>query len=105
MKTFILSYSTQARDNVVKWADESPLVSYWRTELPFSIFLVSDSSAFDLAKSFEKGLGDIARYVISEIGDGVQGRLTEESWKVINQSSKRVDYSKRYMLDTSLFRK
>jgi len=82
MKAYVIVFNSVAgpRDRIKQWADKSPLVHTWRGDLPMALYVLSESSASELAKDLESKLGKTGRYLILEIGENRQGRLPQESW-------------------------
>lgn len=86
-KSYVLIYSARdlTHEEVKAWADASPLVITWRYEMPKCIFLVSEKSAQELGKDFEKKFPPPGRYLITEVPSNCQGRLTTEGWYFLDR--------------------
>jgi len=90
-RAYLLVYNPlQFSRSVIKdWANGSYLISMWRYDLPHCIYLVSEASAAELAADFEAIVGALGRYLITEIADNRQGRLTAESWYLFRHKKRK----------------
>lgn len=81
---FIYSDSVGAREQVVAHLNSMPSIAYWRYDMPNVFYLVSEDSADEIAKKFENLAGTGGKFIFSEYNGNAQGRLTEESWFLLN---------------------
>jgi len=69
--------------DIIKYIDDIPEILNWSTELPNSIYLVSELTAkqlFDKIKPFsEKG-----KFLITETTKNKQGWISKKSWAMMN---------------------
>ena len=82
---FIFSDRVGTRAEVQKVIDNMPEVITWRFELN-SFFLVSESSATELSKSFKEETNhESGKFLITQITGNKQGWLSSRAWHVINK--------------------
>lgn len=88
MRTYLLVYNegTWDRQAVATWANESPLIKTWRSDMSNSFYLISDSSAQAIHEALLplKKKSSSARYLVTEIADNRQGMLLPDAWFLIN---------------------
>jgi hypothetical protein len=77
------------RFRVKMWADKSPLIITWRYDLPFCMYLVSESTAGELCQDLENVFGKRGRYLITEVSENRQGRLPAESWYLMRHKRRK----------------
>lgn len=85
-RLYLMVYSDTlgTREEVKKVVDELPEVLTWRYDLPHAFYLVSESSARELASTIRSARGNKGRFVIAEIADPTTyGWLTKDSWYFI----------------------
>lgn len=89
-KTYVFVYSDSLGTfEVVKnCVDNMVSVLDWRTDLPNTFYLVSEASADTLAAEIRKRLGN-HRFLITEYSSNSQGWLNEESWYLLNHSTRK----------------
>ena len=89
-KSYILVFDKAAgtRNELTDVLTAMPEVVDWRAELPYAVFLVSESSANDLVKAIrsERPKGRIA---VMEIGPNKQGWLSPEAWYLVNNKRRK----------------
>ena len=86
LKTYILLYNQQVgtRDEVKSILDSMGEVKEWRTELPYSFFILSEDSASSLVKILRERTGSKGRLIIAEIPSGNrQGWLSPATWQFL----------------------
>lgn len=85
-KVYLLVYSNDlgTRQEVKDAIDLMPEISHWRYDLPNCFYLLSESSADEIAKLIRAKLGN-KRFLITEITSNRQGWLPQKSWDVINK--------------------
>jgi hypothetical protein len=86
-KAYLLVYNDEVgtREQVRTYIDSLAQVINWRIELPNSMYLISESSAEDLATLFRKFTLDKGRFLITELGPNRQGWLPPDSWTLFNE--------------------
>lgn len=84
-RAYLLVYSdlVGTRASIKSWANESPLVVTWRYDLPHSFYLISDSSAQELAASLRSRAGNRGRFLITEVSENKQGWLPSGAWYLL----------------------
>jgi hypothetical protein len=85
-KSYLFVYNDEVgtRDQVKEILNRMKIVVYWRYDMPNLFYVVSNNSAFELASEFEKLKGTSGRFIFSEYNGNAQGRLTGESWYLLN---------------------
>jgi hypothetical protein len=89
-KTYIFIYSDLLGtfETVKSCLDNMNIVLDWRTDLPNTFYLVSESNAEALANEIRARLGN-HRFLITEYSNNSQGWLNEESWHLLNNSTRK----------------
>jgi hypothetical protein len=89
-KAYLLVYSdaTGGREALRSWANRESAVIHWRYDMPHSMYLISESTAADLAKSLTLAVGRRGRFLITEISDNRQGFLPRETWELLRKKSR-----------------
>lgn len=84
-KTYILVYSNPVGDRkgVKTIVDNMRTIVTWRYDLPNCFYLVSDSTAEEIAEEFRSKSDEQGRFIVSEIPSNSQGWLPDESWYLI----------------------
>jgi len=84
-KAYILVYSNDlgTREIVKNTIDSMKIIDIWRYDLPNSLYLISESTADEIAREIRERLGD-KRFFITEISTNKQGWLPRKSWNLIN---------------------
>ena len=82
MKTaYLVVYNSDiSRDTIKAWADTSPRVETWMYDMPHTMYVVSESSAADLAAELERVCAPKSRYFITPVTEDCQGRMIRETW-------------------------
>ena len=85
-KSYLFVYNdiVGTREAVRQSLDKMRTVLTWRYDMPNVFYLVSGGSAYDLAREFEAIHGNNGRFIFLEYSPNSQGRLTEESWHLLN---------------------
>jgi hypothetical protein len=85
-KAYLLAYSDSlgSRDEVKSLLNSMHEVERWRYDLPHAFYIISDSSAEELANRLRTLSGNDGTFVIVEFAGNEQGWLTEASWYLIN---------------------
>lgn len=81
---FVYNDTVGTRDAVQAALDKMRTIITWRYDMPNVFYIVSEGQANDLAREFESVHGDRGRYIFVEYSRNAQGRLTNESWDLLN---------------------
>lgn len=87
MKPYLLLFTPAwgAREEVQKYLDQLPEVTYWISPFLQGIVVISTLSAHDLAKKLEAQFGVLYFFIVTEVASTtVQGRLPDSVWHAIN---------------------
>lgn len=85
---FVYSDLVGTREKVQSTLDSMKTVTTWRYDLPNTFYVISPAAAGELANEFEQLLPNKGRYIFAEyIGSNSQGRLTGESWYLLNNKT------------------
>jgi hypothetical protein len=68
---------------VKSWADNSPLVITWRTEMQGAFFVISEASAEELYTDLRASVPSIRTFIFVEAHTNRQGLLSKESWHLL----------------------
>lgn len=84
-RAYLLVYASDlaSRERLRDHLNDLPEVLHWRYDLPSAFYLVSESSADELAKRIRQ-LGD-GRFIVAEVPDNSEGRLPRRSWDLITK--------------------
>jgi hypothetical protein len=90
-KAYVLIYSDQigSREDVKAWADKSKLVITWRYNLPHCFYLISNSTATELANDLRSATGETGRFLITEVSDNRYGWLDSDTWYLLRHKKKK----------------
>lgn len=85
-KAYLIVFNTSfaERKAVTDVLDVCRTVITWRYDLSNAIYIISEYSADAIAKELETHLGTGGRYIVLEYTENSQGRLTQESWNLLN---------------------
>lgn len=86
---FVFSDGTGGKDAIRAWANSEAAVLHWRTDMPNSFYLISESSAADLSQSFLNRNGKKGRFLIVEATENRQGLLPPESWYLLRNKRRK----------------
>jgi len=81
---FVYNDTVGTLEEVRTVLDKMSYVYTWRYDMPNVFYIVSDYSADQLAKQFEGFAGTEGRFIFLEYTGNSQGRLTGESWFLLN---------------------
>ena len=81
---FIYNDTVGTREQAKNVIDQMSYVITWRYDMPNVFYIISEYSAGDLARQFESINGTNGRFIFQEFTDNSQGRLTDESWYLLN---------------------
>lgn len=84
---FVYSDVVGTREEVQAALESMSTVATWRYDMPNSFYIVSSSSSQELSDEFERKLPNKGRYIFAEYNGNAQGRLTEESWYLLNNKT------------------
>lgn len=87
MKNYILIFNNlfATRIDAIEIVKKVPEIKSWRSDMPYAIYLKSDSSAQQLCDAIRE-LRDKGRFLVCEIGDNRQGYLTKDSWRFLSNT-------------------
>lgn len=82
-RSYLLVYNNQlgTRDQVKEALNHSPIIT-WRYDMPNSFYLISESSAREIAGYLKDKLGS-GRFIVSEIENNYWGFGSKETWHLI----------------------
>lgn len=85
-KSYLFVHNSQVgdREAVKKALDQMIHVETWRYDMPNVFYIVSVATADTLANEFEKFAGSNGRYIFLEYSSNSQGRLTGDTWHLLN---------------------
>ena len=83
-KIYLLIYNDTlgTREQVKNAVDSAPMINTWRYDIPHAFYLVSESSAKEIANHLQSTLGD-GRLIVTEIGENYWGRTHKDTWYFI----------------------
>ena len=86
-KVYIFIYTGRVgtREEVKDVIDSIPEIIAWRSEIPHSFYIVSESNADFLADIFLQRLGKKGLFLVSEISNNYQGWLPKRTWHLLNK--------------------
>jgi hypothetical protein len=90
-KAYLIVFNTSFADlkAITDTLNVCHTVITWRYDLSNAIYVVSEESANAIAKELETHLGSRGRYIVLEYTDNSQGRLTAESWYLLNKKYRK----------------
>jgi hypothetical protein len=85
-KLFIIVFSESkfSKSDLMKFLDTRKEVSYWASNLPTSVLIVSELNAKEVSNMLEKKFGSFTHLVLKvekNVGEGYFGRLDPNLWK------------------------
>lgn len=86
---FIFSDGTGGKDAIRAWANADPAVLHWRTDMPHSFYIISESSAAELSQSFINANSKRGRFLIVEVTDNRQGLLPGDTWYLLRNKRRK----------------
>lgn len=81
---FIYNDNVGTREHVKSIIEKMSYVATWRYDMPNLFYIASDYSAADLASQFESLNGINGLFIFQEYTINAQGRLTGQSWYLLN---------------------
>ena len=86
-KAYLIIYNTSFADQkkITDTLDICRTVITWRYDLTNAIYIISENSANEIASELETHLGSEGRYIVMEYSENSQGRLTGESWHLLQK--------------------
>ena len=69
---------------VAEWADQSPLISHWRYDMSGCLYVLSQSRAVDLSKSFQASAGRKGPFFFVQVTDQIAGVMLPETWSILH---------------------
>jgi len=90
-KSYLFVYSGLLgdRERLKAILNSLPQVLLWRYDLPSAFYIVSESSADEIARAIRQAVGKKGRFIVTELGPNKQGWLTPESWYIINNKTRK----------------
>ena len=88
-KLFLLIFGPPATQESVKAVVEvMPEVVIWRYDMPNAFYIISSSSAEQIAESYRAKRKDTGRFLVAEVdNNNTQGWLPDGTWHLINNLS------------------
>ena len=85
-KSYLFVHNSQAgtRESMIKALDKITIIDTWRYDMPGVFYIISTATANELAAEFERIRGVGGLYIFSEYSQNSQGRLTKETWYLLN---------------------
>jgi hypothetical protein len=83
---FVYNDNVGTRQAVQSVLDQMQSVVLWRYDMPNVFYLVSDNNANELSREFQSLRGTKGRFIFLEYTGNAQGRLTADSWYLLNNS-------------------
>jgi hypothetical protein len=86
MKAYIISFYQRevSDDELVNFLNDQDEVLNWRTEIPHTVFVVSNSSAESLSELVAKEFPESSFIVAEYVPYNSNGLLDEETWAFLN---------------------
>lgn len=81
---FIYNDDVGTIEQVKEYLNKMPKIMSWRYDMPNMFYLISEYSADEINKEFESIVGTNGRYIFAEYNGNAQGRLTKETWFLLN---------------------
>ena len=88
-KVFLLAYGRElgTRPRIKACLNSMPEIISWRSEIPSTFFLLSDTDAKTLAINLQKCLeAEKPRFIITELSSETWGWLARDSWNFLKQT-------------------
>ncbi len=86
---FFFNNVVGTRDQVKEYLNRMSTVITWRYDMTNTFYLISENTADEIAKEFEQLRGPNGFYIVTEYNGNAQGRLTDESWYLLNNKQFR----------------
>lgn len=85
-KVFLLVFDSHdtPRELVTAWAEASPLVTAWRSDLPNCFYFASASSAAQLSQGLREAIPHAQRFFFTQISRDRQGMMPKETWHFLS---------------------
>ena len=88
---FIYNDTVGSREHVKNILDQMSYVETWRFDMPNVFYIISEFTAGDLAQQFESFNGTKGFFIFQEHTENSQGRLTGDSWYLLNNKEHNPD--------------
>jgi hypothetical protein len=82
---FVFNNALGEMDNVLEFLDKKSEILNWRRDLPNAVYLISESTAGELAKIVREYSQDKGNFLITEVTANKQGWLPKSTWKFLNE--------------------
>lgn len=85
MKNYILVFNSlfATRLEAIEIVKKIPAIQSWRSDMPYAIYLKSESSAQQLCDAIREQRGK-GRFLVCEVSQNRQGYLTKDSWSFLS---------------------
>lgn len=85
-KSYLFVYNDEVgtREKIKSILDQMSSVITWRFDMPNVFYIISERSVDEIAKEFETIAGTNGLFIFLEYNGNAQGRLTGESWYLLN---------------------
>ena len=87
MKSFVFVYSggVSVRNKLVDVLNRIPEVHSWRYDTEACFYILSNSTARQIAEAIKRQYPTIGRHIITSLGNEYWGELTGESWHMLEK--------------------
>lgn len=87
MKSFIFVYmgGVPERTKLTDILNNIPEIYFWRYDTDVCFYILSNSTARQIAESIKRQHPTIGRHIITQLGNEYWGQLTGESWKLLEK--------------------
>ncbi|MBO2566067.1 hypothetical protein [Shewanella algae] len=87
MKSYIFVFNggSTEREKLIEVLNRVPEIYTWRYDMVSCFYLLSNSTARQIAESIKRQYPSIGRHVITKLGDEYWGELTGESWHFLEK--------------------
>ena len=85
-RAYVLLYNDDVgtRDEIKNYLSDSEHVIHWRYDLPNSFYIISNSSAQELAEAIQGLNNKRGMFLVTEISTNKQGWLLRDAWTLLN---------------------
>lgn len=88
---FVYNDTVGTREEIKNHLNTMSSVITWRFDMPNVFYIISENTADEIAEEFEKKAGTGGRFIFLEYNGNAQGRLTGESWYLLNNKHHKKD--------------
>ena len=83
---FIYNDDVGTREQIRDHLDELPEVLNWRYDMPYTFYIVSRSSAREIAEKI-RAFAHEGRFLVAEVTKNKQGWLPRRTWTLLNEAA------------------